>query len=140
MSYLTFPNIFRSAGIASLGFVFAIAASEPSLSRRSDLAGSWSGVGTIVLPSGDSEEARCRARFRPSGDGTYSMSAVCATPSQRTAQTAVIERIGSNRYAGSIYNEEYSYTGEIILTVRGNRLSASLSGGQVSGRISMRRG
>lgn len=139
MSYLTFPNIQRSAGIALAGVIIAMAMSEPSLAQRSDLAGSWSGVGTIVLPSGASEEARCRARFRPSGGGTYDMNAVCATPSQRTAQTAVIERIGSNRYAGSIYNEEYNYTGEIVLTVRGNRLRASLSGGQVSGRISMRR-
>src|SRR5690606_35449387 len=139
MSYLTFPNVLRSAVIALSGVVFAMAPREPSLGRRSDLAGSWRGAGTIVLPSGASEEARCRARFRPNGDGSFSMSALCATPSQRAAQVALIEPVGSNRYAGSIFNDEYNYTGEIFLTVRGDRLSASLSGGQVSGRISMRR-
>lgn len=141
MSYQNFPNILKSASIIMVsGIVFTIAASEPSFSRsRSGLSGSWSGVGTIVLPSGASEEARCRARFRPSGDGSYSMSAVCATPSQRASQTGELDPVGSNRYAGSIYNDEYNYTGEIFLTVRGDRLNASLSGGQVSGRISMSR-
>lgn len=141
MSFLTFPqHALKPTAILACGLAFTMAASEPSLSRRADLGGSWSGAGTVTLPSGETERARCRARFSPQGGGSYGMNAVCATPSYRAEQTAVLERVGSDRYAGSFYNPEYSYSGVISVTVRGNRLSATISGGEFAGRMSLRRG
>jgi hypothetical protein len=133
--------LMKSLAIMGCAALFSVAGSEPSESRRAGgLSGSWSGVGTIQLPSGDSERVRCRVRFRSSSGDLYSMNAVCASPSARAVQTAVLERVGSNRYAGSFHNAEYNYTGSIFITVRGDRLNASLSGGGASGHISLRRG
>lgn len=130
----------RPLAVLACAVLFNIAAIEPSESRRAGLSGSWSGVGTIMLPSGDSERVRCRARFRSNSDELYSMNAVCATSSARAVQTAVLERVGSNSYAGSFHNAEYNFSGSIYVTVKGNRLSASLSGGGASGHMSLRRG
>ena len=57
------------------------------------------------------------------------MNAVCATPSARVAQTAQLARTSANRFAGEFYNAEYAVSGSITITVKGNRLSAALSGG-----------
>jgi hypothetical protein len=57
------------------------------------------------------------------------MSALCATASVRVAQTAALARVGANRFTGDFYNAEYAMSGTITITVHGNKLKASLSGG-----------
>jgi hypothetical protein len=121
----------RNRSLAS-GIAFAaciLVASPPTVAQQASLEGSWSGGGTIVLPSGDRERAQCRATFRRSGGGSFGMNAVCATSSARVAQTAELARVSGNRFSGSFYNAEYSISGSIVITVQGNRLSASLNGG-----------
>ncbi len=107
--------------------------------QSSSLQGSWRGSGRIVLPSGSSERARCRARFTRASRSTYRMSAVCATASARVSQTATLRRVGSGRYSGQFYNSQYDLSGNIYVRQRGNRLTASLRGGGGSARISLRR-
>jgi hypothetical protein len=55
------------------------------------------------------------------------------------AQTASVQRIGANRFRGDFYNAEYSVSGTITITVQGNRLNASLSGGGGSAFFSLSR-
>ena len=55
-----------------------------------------------------------------------------ATPSGRVDQTATLNRVGDNEYAGSFHNSQYNVTGSIHVKLNGNsqfvRLSASGSG------------
>lgn len=139
-------NSFRSqkhSVYASVVFVGALlllfAADASAASRKSGLGGSWNGVGTVMLPSGNAEQVRCRVRFKRYSSESYNMHAVCATPSGRAVQTAVIRRVGSNKYSGNFHNAEYNYTGSIFITVRGSRLSASLDGGGASGHMRLSR-
>ena len=67
------------------------------------------------------------------------MNAVCATASARVAQSAQLARISANRFAGEFYNPEYSISGSISITVQGNRMSASLSGGGGSAHFNLSR-
>lgn len=67
------------------------------------------------------------------------MNAVCATASTRVVQSGEVARIAANRFSGEIYNPEYSVSGSITITVRGNRLSASLTGGGGSGYFNLSR-
>jgi hypothetical protein len=90
-----------------------------------------------VLPSGGTETARCRATFRRQSGNSFGMSAQCATASARVAQTASVQRVGANRFQGDFYNAEYAVSGTISITVQGNRLSASLSGGGGSAFFSL---
>lgn len=92
------------------------------------LVGTWNGGGKIIMPSGDTERARCRAQFRQSGR-TVQMSATCATASIRVMQTADLGWVGGNRYTGQFFNAEYGVSGSIIITVHGKRLVATLNGG-----------
>ena len=65
------------------------------------------------------------------------MSAQCATTSVRVAQTASLRRSAANHFKGDFYNAEYGVSGTITITVHGNKLSASLSGGGGSAHFTM---
>ena len=102
------------------------------------LAGSWSGTGTVIFPSGESEKARCRATFRQSGNGA-TMSATCATASARVQQAATVDRVSPGRYRGDFRNDEFGISGSIRIVVSGNSLHASLSGGGGSAEFNLSR-
>lgn len=102
------------------------------------LAGSWSGTGTVIFPSGESEKARCRATFRQSGNGA-TMSATCATASARVQQVATVDRVSPGRYRGDFRNDEFGISGSIRIVVSGNSLNASLSGGGGSAEFNLSR-
>ena len=111
-----------------LAATVAVSLSLPAYGQAG-LDGSWSGSGRITLPSGATESARCRATFRRQAGNTFGMIAQCATASVRVAQTAALARVGANRFTGDFYNAEYAMSGTIPITVHGNKLNASLSGG-----------
>lgn len=111
----------------------------PAAAESISLEGAWSGGGLVRFPSGESERARCRARFRRSGGSSFEMTAVCATPSARVEQTAQLQRTGANRYNGDFRNNEYNVSGSIVVTVNGNSLHASLSGGGGSAHFNLGR-
>jgi hypothetical protein len=118
---------------SALGGVLAAAllsfTAAPPAAAETGLSGSWSGGGSVVLPSGASEKARCKVTFRKSGGKSYDMNAVCASSSAKVAQTATLEQVGANRFAGDFTNSEYNISGTISVTLSGNSLSAALRGG-----------
>jgi hypothetical protein len=119
--------------------VLGTAAAFAALAEQPSLEGAWSGGGTVSFASGASERAHCRASFRRQSANTFGMSAVCATPSGRVAQTARVERVGPNRFAGAFYNAEYGVSGQIRIVLTANRIRASLSAGAGSARLSLSR-
>lgn len=114
-------------------------APHPAIAQTANLQGAWSGSGRVVLPSGDAERARCRATFQQQSARTFSMSAVCATASTRIAQVARVQRVSASKFEGQFYNREHDISGTIRISVQGDRLSASLSGGGGRGTFSLSR-
>jgi hypothetical protein len=115
-----------------------LAAPAPA-QQQATLEGSWSGSGTVELPSGATERARCRATFRRQSQDAFTMSAVCATASTRVVQTGTLERYSATRFGGNFYNAEYGVSGSVVISVRGNTLIATLEGGGGSGRFQLSR-
>lgn len=124
-------------------FVAAVAALTvlvvPAVASADGLSGSWRGNGSVVLPSGATEKARCKVSFSRQGGKSYSMNAVCASSSARVAQTASLEQVSANRFAGDFTNSDYGVTGTISLTLSGNSLSANLHGGGASAFFNLNR-
>ncbi len=132
----------RGAGGLWLGAALLICgalAITPAQSRDARLEGSWSGGGKIVFPSGETEQARCRVSIRRQGGRNFGFNAICATPSARVQQSAALIHVAGNRYRGEFVNQEYGITGSIRLTLDGNRISASLTGGGGSAQLALRR-
>jgi hypothetical protein len=122
---------------ATLCLAAAYASAIPASAQES-LVGAWNGSGTITLPSGNTERARCRATFQSAGRGA-TMSATCATASVRVQQVAALDRVAPGRYRGDFRNAEYGITGSIRIAVSGNSLTASLNGGGGSAVINLSR-
>jgi hypothetical protein len=125
------------AGVVAVLAVTAMFAG-PTAAQQINIAGSWNGSGTVKLPSGNTENVRCRATFNQSGSSA-TMSATCASPSARVSQTAELTRVAGNRYTGDFVNSEYGVTGSIKITVNGNSLSAALAGGGGSAFLNLSR-
>jgi len=137
---ISMGHIGYRASVAGAVLAFCSIFATPLLAQqRSSLEGSWSGGGTVNLSSGATERARCRASFSRQSGNSFGMSAVCATSSARVAQTARIQQVGANQFAGDFHNSEYGVSGTIRITINANRLSASLSGGGGSAQLSLSR-
>jgi hypothetical protein len=129
-----------SAGLAvMIGAAIVGGHAGPVAAQATTLEGAWSGGGNVSFSSGKTERARCRASFSKRGANGYSMSAVCASASGRASQTAQLTRSGANRYTGNFQNPEYGISGSISVSVNGNSLNASLSGGGGSASFNLNR-
>ncbi len=124
----------QGAAIAAAAILFATPAFADS-----DLAGAWSGGGSVVYNSGSKEKARCRAKFNKIGSSSYAMSATCATASGKVDQSATLRKTGSNSYSGSFRNPDYNVTGSIRVTVSGNSQNVSMSSDAGTASFSMSR-
>lgn len=123
-----------AAGLAAMSM-----AVMPSAAFADGLAGSWRGNGSVTLPSGATEKARCRVSFSKQGGKSYAMNAVCASSSAKVSQTASLEQVSANRFAGEFTNAEYGVTGSIHVTVSGSSISANLNGGGGSASFNLTR-
>ncbi len=122
-----------------LVFATAMFAADTSSANADVLSGSWVGGGSVHY-SQTRERARCRAQYSRVSGTLYKMTASCATPSGRVDQTATLNRVGENQYAGSFHNSQYNVSGSIRVTLRGNSQSVSLNGdGGGSGSFSLTR-
>ncbi len=115
------------AALPALFALAALAASGPVAAEPADIAGSWSGGGTMSFVSGAHEKARCRVRYSRKSPTSYAFTASCATVSGKVNQTASLRKTGENRYAGGYHNKEYNTFGTINVVVRGNTQSVSLT-------------
>lgn len=124
--------------LAAAGLL-ADAVQAPAAAQGARLDGTWNGSGRLILGGGNSERARCRATFRRQAARTFAMSAICATSSARIVQVASVQQVGTGRYTGRFYNREYDITGTIRISLRGNRMSAYLTGGSASAALTLTR-
>ena len=128
------PLFAYSVAIATLMLSFS---SVPA--RADSLSGAWSGNGSVHY-SRSRERARCNARFSRVSGTLYKMNATCATPSGRVVQTATVNRVGANEYAGKFRNPQYNITGSISIKLHGSTQYVRLVGdGGGSGSFKMRR-
>ncbi|MDZ4840528.1 MAG: hypothetical protein SH859_00055 [Hyphomicrobium aestuarii] len=125
----------RKIGGLGLGFYAPAVAlllslmAPPAFADADGLAGRWSGNGSVMLPSGATEKARCRATIRKAGSREFTVDATCATSSLKVSQVAKVQASGANRFSGEFLNAEYNITGTMTLTLSGKTLSAALRGG-----------
>ena len=119
-------RVMRRSFIA-LAAAAGIAGFSGGLAADADIAGSWSGGGSVSFASGSKERARCRATYSKSGATSYKVSATCATASGKVAQTASVKRSGPSSFSGSFYNADYDTSGIIHVSVQGNSQNVTLS-------------
>lgn len=117
----------KSAGALAIAILMISGFAATGQAQAPSLEGSWSGGGSVSFSSGAKEQARCRANYRRRTSNSYTLRAVCATPSARAEQTATVRQVGSNRFEGSFHNSEYNISGTIYIVVRGSSQNVRLT-------------
>ena len=125
--------------VAAVAAVLWVMPSELGATEPVDIAGSWSGGGSVSFPSGSLEKARCRATYNKIGTSSYSVNATCATPSGKVAQTANVKRVSANSFAGSFFNADYNLNGTIHVSVQGNSQNVTLSSSTATASLRLSR-
>ena len=116
-----------------------ITAVPVTTASATELAGTWSGGGSVSFLRGSNEKARCRATYVKKSPVAYGVTATCATPSGRVTQTARLKKAGPNSYSGSFYNADYDTSGTFYVSVRGNSQNVSVNATKGSARMTLRR-
>jgi hypothetical protein len=129
----------RRATIFAAPLLVGLMLSFPASAQAPSLDGAWSGGGHVRFASGNSESARCRARYSRMSSNAYTLNATCATASGRASQTATLRHVGGNRYEGTFHNREYDVRGTIHVAVGGNRQTVRLSSESGSASFELRR-
>jgi len=128
------------AAVIALSLLLAsLAFAGPSSAQSANLAGTWSGSGSVSFASGQQEQARCRVQYSRTSSTSYALRATCATASGRANQTATLRHVGGNNYQGNFYNSEYDISGTIRVAVGGNRQTVRLNSASGSARFELRR-
>ena len=127
----------RKVAPVLLGAALLVTTAEPGLAGTfSELAGSWSGSGSLTRESGGNERLRCQARYDVgSGGEQVNLRITCASDSFKFDLTGYIVNHGgaiSGQWSEPNYNSTGSLDGRasqgrIIAHAVGNTFSAHLS-------------
>ena len=70
--------------LATASVLMAVPAAQAESGPFAEMAGVWSGTGTISLDNGASERIRCRATYAVNGDGSgLNQNLICASDSYK---------------------------------------------------------
>ena len=113
---------FKSAALAAMLLSFGAQSFAQRAGPFANLAGSWTGNGTVTLISGAQERLRCRATYRPSAAGTsLEQSLRCASDSYNFELSSTVEARGIS-INGNWSEVTRRVGGKLSGTVRGNQI------------------
>ena len=106
----------------------------------SNLAGTWSGQGKVRLEGGKSETIKCRAYYTlKSGGSDLGMAIRCASPASKIEMRASLSYSGGN-VSGNWEERTYNAAGAVSGSASSSRMSLTIQGGGLNGRMSVRLG
>lgn len=128
--------IIRTALLAlALGIPLATSASAASI------IGSWSGRGSVRLPSGQVEPVSCRVSYEKGDDKgkTFILKATCATTAGTFEQSGRVSKRSNSSYSGRLYSDQYTVSGNVSITITGSKQIVKISSPKGIGSLSLRR-
>jgi hypothetical protein len=102
-----------------------------------ELDGSWSGSGRILLSDGKSEGLRCRAYYTPKGGGAeIGVALRCASASNKVEMRAILVAAGS-RVSGSWEARTFNASGTVTGQASPTQIKLAINGGGLSGHLTV---
>ncbi|MFV0368829.1 MAG: hypothetical protein ACK5KM_10240 [Hyphomicrobiaceae bacterium] len=133
----------RTGAIALVAMALAVSSFTQSAwadSPFSNLAGTWSGQGKVRLEGGKSETIRCRAYYTlKSGGSDLGMAIRCASAASKIEMRASLSYSGGS-VSGNWEERTYNAAGAVTGKASSSRMSLSIQGGGLNGRMSVRLG
>ena len=118
------------------------AAAGPALAQRADapfasLSGTWIGNGQVRLEGGKTERIQCRAYYTPRDGGTGVGIALRCASSSFTINLRSVLTSNGGRVTGSWEEQTFNVTGNVAGRASPGSLAVSISGGGLSGSMSV---
>ena len=119
-----------------LGAALQLASSASADATWSLLEGRWTGVGTIRLDGGGSEQLKCVAIYRAQGDGHVAQRLTCVGSSYRIEGSADLVFEG-NRVSGTWTERSYAVGGGLAGSANDGKLHLDIDGPTFSGTVAI---
>lgn len=132
------PKLARTAaGLVAVLSILAANGTPASAGAFNDLAGSWSGAGTLTRKSAGNERLRCQARYDVgSGGEQVNLRITCASDSFKFDLTGYMSN-NSGTISGQWSEPNYNSTGSLDGRVSEGRINAHAVGNTFSAYISV---
>ena len=124
---------------SALTTVALILPAVPAVAAPDDILGSWSGSGTARPADGAPEKVSCRLSYSEGSGRTYEISATCSHTGGSFTQSGRVVSVGGNRYTGRMYSSQYNATGDVAVTLNGNRQTVYVKSEKGSASVSLRK-
>ncbi len=101
------------------------------------LSGTWSGGGYVKPSGGKRERVKCRVTYRKQSSKVFSVSAVCASKSNKIRQSGEVLKVSSTRYVGDFYNSDFDISGRVRVKISGSRQTVSFKSSSGHGSMTL---
>jgi len=125
--------------ILAITLTIAALAGNTAAVGAASIDGTWSGGGYVKATDGKREKVRCRVTYRRQTSKVYSVSAVCASASNKIRQSGEVLKVNQNRYVGDLFNSEYNIAGRVRINMRGRSQTVSFKSSAGYGRMTLRK-
>jgi len=129
----------KQAAALLLGVCGAIATvGAASAGPIEDLAGYWTGAGTVLLTNGNTEKVKCAVIYKVGGGSTQIKQTLRCAAADYTINSAAELRVNGAQVSGSWEEKTYSATGEVagrytgssfVLSIKGQNFTAGMNVG-----------
>jgi hypothetical protein len=117
---------------------YSIVASAKASGPFSTLAGAWSGSGQARLDGGRTETMKCKAYYTDKNAGAgLGISLRCAGAASSSIDLRATLAASSGRVSGNWEERQFNAGGSVAGQVNGNRISVAISGGGLSGSMTV---
>jgi hypothetical protein len=122
--------------VVAAGCALGLATAAAQANPVSDLAGYWTGTGSVVLTNGNTEQVKCAVIYKVSPNGReVKQSLRCASPAYNINAAAELQ-VNSGAVSGKWEEKNYSQTGDVTgkltdagfsLAIKGLNFSAAMN-------------
>lgn len=128
---------FALATAVVIGWPVPAAMSQKIDAPFATLSGTWSGSGQVRIEGGKNERITCKAYYTPKDGGVgVGISLRCASTSYSINLRSVLTSAGG-RVTGSWEEQTFNASGDVIGRASPGNLAVSISGGGLSGSMSV---
>jgi hypothetical protein len=113
---------------AACCFAWCTVAWAADASPIGEMAGYWTGAGSVTLSSGNTERVKCAVIYKVSDDGVQIKQSIRCASTDYNINASADLRVKGEHVSGSWEEKTYSATGEVTGRLTGTNLVLSIQG------------
>jgi hypothetical protein len=125
------------AGATACVAILLLAASASAASPIDDMAGYWSGAGSVLLSNGKTEKVKCSVVYKIADGGTQIKQSMRCASADYSINAAADLKVKGAQVTGSWEERTYSAAGEVSGKYTGTAFTLAIKGGTFSASMNV---